>query len=160
MLHLGDPAPLTPGLAFSRTFSMPSGFSSGMTQWVQVFDHYEGGGQLIDTSNYDFNHSGLDDIYPYDTHNNTDDSPAFQLRSDVYLSQFANYTANMWLMFKPGGLPGTAIWVPLKWVTWSWAAAASFNGSQWVMTSHTDPSGLTDEDTDECPEWTRRAQDP
>jgi len=52
----------------------------------------------------------------------------------------------MWLMFKPAGVAGTSLWVPLRQVTWSWSASASFTQGIWIDTGHSDPNNLSDEE--------------
>jgi len=152
-MHLGDVPPSTPGLAFSRTLTLPPNFSSGSTQWVQVFSKFNGGNNIAS-----FQQDGLDDIYPYDSHSSTTDSPFVTLPPSGLTSTFTDYTATMWLMFKPLNVPGTSIWVPLRQVTWSWAATATFDGLQWTLASHTDPQNLSDRDSTTYPTWTRNAE--
>jgi hypothetical protein len=151
-LHLGAEPPSTPGLAFSRTLTLPSNFSSGSTQWVQVFSKFNGGNNTAS-----FQRDGLDDIYPYDTHSSTADSPGVTLESGL-TSTFTDYTATMWLMYKPLNVPGTSIFVPLRQVTWSWAATATCSGGQWNLASHTDPQNPSDSDSTTFPTWTRNAE--
>jgi hypothetical protein len=152
-MHLGDVPPSTPGLAFSRSITLPAGFNSGSTQWVQVFSKFNGG-----NNNVSFQRDGLDDVYPYDSHSSTSDSPLVTLPSSGLTSTFVDYTATMWLMFKPANVPGTSLWVPLREVTWSWTATATFAGGQWSLTSHTDPHNLSDADSLTYPTWTQNAE--
>jgi len=142
-----------PGLAFSRIIQLPAGFSSGSTQWVQVFSKFNGGNNIAS-----FQRDGLDDIYPYDSHSSTTDSPGATLPSSGLTSTFTDYTATMWLMYKPLNVPGSSIWVPLRQVTWSWAATATFDGTQWTLASYTDPQNLSDSDSTTYPTWTRNAK--
>lgn len=152
-MHLGDVPPSTPGLAFNRTIILPPSFNGGNTQWVQVFSKFNGG-----NNTGSFQRDGLDDIYPYDTHNLATDSPFVTLPTSGLTSTFTDYTATMWLMFKPANVPGTSIWVPMRQVTWSWAATATFSGGQWTLTSHSDPHNLSESDSTTYPVWTRNAE--
>jgi hypothetical protein len=120
---------------------------------VQVFSKFNGGNNVAS-----FQRDGLDDIYPYDSHSSTTDSPLVTLPASGLTSTFTDYTATMWLMYKPLNVPGTSIWVPLRQVTWSWAATATFSGGHWTLTSHTDPQNLSDSDSTTYPTWTRNAE--
>jgi hypothetical protein len=158
-LHLGVPPPSSspPGIAFSRSLTVPMGFS-GDAQWVQVFSRFNGTALFTNGQTLSFQRDGLDKVYPYDTAASTSDSPGVILNSSVFTSTSADYIATMWLMFKPTGTSGTAIWVPLRQVTWSWAASANFTNGQWVKTSSSDPANLMDSDSTTHPTWTRIAQ--
>jgi len=152
-MHLGDVPPSIPGLAFSRSITLPANFGSGSTQWVQVFSKFNGG-----NNNGSFQRDGLDDVYPYDSHSSTSDSPFVTLPASGLTSTFSDYNATMWLMYKPLNVPGTSIWVPLRQVSWVWAASATFDGTHWTLASHTDPQSLSDSDSTTYPSWTRNAE--
>ena len=73
-LHLGVPPPSSspPGIAFSRSLTVPMGFS-GDAQWVQVFSRFNGSALLTNGQTFSFQRDGLDEQYPYDTAASTSD---------------------------------------------------------------------------------------
>ncbi|HEU4713002.1 MAG TPA: hypothetical protein VFS76_15640 [Pyrinomonadaceae bacterium] len=159
VLQLGNPDG-TPGIVFTRTITaMPSGFSGDM-QWVQVYNHLNGS-LTISGNTQNVQTCGLDDVFPYPldpgaTQNNlkTSDSPAVILPSGATAAS-ANYHATMWLLFKPTGVDGTSIWVPLRKVTWAWTASATFNGTAWTISSQTNPANLQSANSHDHPTWNK-----
>jgi hypothetical protein len=63
----------------------------------------------------------------------TGDEPFISAPSAQYSAVSANFTADMYLMFKPS--TGLAIEVPIKVVPWYWTGSARWNGAKWVETS-------------------------
>jgi hypothetical protein len=57
---------------------------------------------------------------------------------------------DMYLMYQPNG----GKWVPLQKVSWHWDGAGSWNGTNWVMTSHHDPGSPLGSDKTTHPTWT------
>jgi hypothetical protein len=163
-LRLGNPD-ATPGITFTRTLSIPTGFS-GSSEWVQVFIHKNASltpstGPVLNAT------SGLDDVYPYpldpdatQTNGKTSDTPGLAIdgiSGVTFTAASVDFNATMWLLFQPSGTTGNKIWVPLRQVTWTWTAAASKSGSTWSITSHSDPGTLSDSDTTAHPVWTKNA---
>ena len=148
-LHYGSPT--TPGISFSRTITVPSGFS-GSTQWVQLTDPLRRR-KLNDGTWQRWAGAGLDTNYPYNTGASTNDSPGTPLTSS-YLNKTVSDSFEMYLMFKPSGTD--TIWVPLKRTDWSWSGAASRSGSNWSLDSSSNPTPSTT-DTTSHPVWTRNA---
>jgi len=158
-LRLGNPD-ATPGLTFTRTVSIPSGFN-GSTEWVQVFTKKSASLTDFDAHVTNLNKSGLDDFYPYPLdpgHNSnlqTSDTPALVI--DGFYSGSTDFEATMWLMFRPtnGTNPN---WVPLRKVSWIWTATATYDGTSWTINPHSDPpTSLSDADTTTYPQWTGNA---
>jgi transglutaminase-like putative cysteine protease len=145
-LHCGSPT--SPCTTFSRSITVPSGFS-GSTQWVQIVSTLRRR-QLNNGTFERLTGSGLlDTKYPYDTSASTNDSPGEPL-TPAFLQDGASDIFAMHLMFKPSG---TAIWVPLSRVDWSWAGQATRTGANWSLVSSTNPSAsVADEATH--PTWT------
>jgi hypothetical protein len=64
-------------------------------------------------------------------------------------------TFDMWLMYKPNG----GKWVPLQKVSWHWDGAGNWNGTNWTLTSHTDPGSPTGVNIANHPTWRRNVDD-
>lgn len=158
-LRLGNPA-TTPGLTFTRTVSIPSGFN-GSTQWVQVFTKKSASLLDFNAQVTTLNKAGLDDVYPYpldagatSANLKTSDTPALFL--DGFVSGSVDFEATMWLLFRPTA--GTnPIWVPLRKVSWVWTANATYDGTTWTINSPSDPTNLSDSDSTSHPQWTTNA---
>jgi hypothetical protein len=158
-LRLGNPD-TTPGLTFTRTVSIPSGFN-GSTQWVQVFTKKSASLMDYNAQVTALNTPGLDDFYPYpldagatSANLKTSDTPALFL--DGFVSGSVDFEATMWLLFRPTA--GTnPIWVPLRRVSWVWTANATYDGATWTINSHSDPTNLSDADSTNHPQWTTNA---
>jgi len=146
-LHYGTTS--IPGISFSRTITVPTGFA-GATQWVQTVTTLRRR-QLNSGAWERWSGTGLDTTYPYDSGSSTSDSPGNPLSSD-YLQVTADDSFTMWLMFKPDG--ATSIWVPLRQVSWSWAGAASRSGSTWTLNSSSNTGNPADADSTTHPTWT------
>jgi len=117
-LHFGVPGlGNAHGINFSiQSLTIPTGFS-GTTEWVQLVTNSTRTAQLNTGPQQTLQGSGLDTLYPYDTGNSTDDSPAQGLDCDHYSAYTVNDQFTMWLMFKPSTTG--AIYVPLRKVDWS-----------------------------------------
>jgi hypothetical protein len=158
-LRFGDPD-ATPGLTFTQTVSIPSGFN-GSTQWVQVFTKKSVSVTDPDAHVSGFNYSGLDDKYPYpldagatSANHKATDVPGGPIAG--YVAASVDFEATMWLMFRPTA--GTnPIWVPLRQVSWVWTANATYDGANWTINSHSDPTSLSDSNSTTHPTWTTNA---
>jgi hypothetical protein len=147
-----------PGIKLTRgSVTMPSGFT-GDFQWAQLITGTTRTIVMNDGSLKRLSASGvLDTVYPYPTSilgtNVADDTPALELTND-FTSASIDDNYSMWLMFKPSGVSGTSIWVPLRKVDWSWTATATRSGSTWTKgTSSNSPSPF-DADAATHPTWT------
>jgi hypothetical protein len=144
----------TPGITFTRSISVPSGFS-GDTQWVQVADQVvrtktpNGGNSLV------LSGSGLlDSNYPYTSAiTSTEDSPRSGVDPCDYEGVSANDSFTMYLMFKPSG--ANSLWVPLRQVSWNWSGSAGrFTTCGWILSSASHSTNPTDQDSTDYPTWT------
>ena len=133
-LHLGN-ADTVPGVSFGYSISMPPGFAGGTFQWTQVVTSINatltlnsGGQSVLQGTNV------IDNAfqYPFVYSGVLEDSPDVELTSDL---SHAAITASFesYLMYKPSGTD--SIWVPLKDISWSWAASATRTGSpnSWTL---------------------------
>lgn len=157
----------TDGIKFTRSdFQVPSGFS-GDTIWVQIIDYAYtrtlNDGQTTQTASG----VGLDSAFPYSSNDpnaaSTQDSPGVCLRicsdSTSKTKMQTRIDADMYLMFKPSNLPSgeSAIYVPLRKVTWNWRAIATrrpdflFELPSNCCSNSQNPSGV---DTTSFPQWT------
>jgi len=151
-LHFGSPTG-TPGISFSRSITMPSGFTGGDTQWVQLIDSITrtftpNGGSIKTASG-----SGLlDTTYPYATGASTSDSPGQGVDSCNHSAVSANDSFSMWLMFKPSGTG--SIFVPLRKVSWSWSGSGTRTGTcSWTLSTSNHSTNPTDADSTDFPTW-------
>jgi hypothetical protein len=103
--------------------------------------HKHGGGLYDDGNGFPY---GMDDL----TTHVCSDSPGISLKSN-YTQMTCDVSYTMYLMYKPSG---TAIEVPLRKVSWSWAGDASRSGTNWHLNSSTDPSA-SESDCTIHPEW-------
>jgi hypothetical protein len=150
-LHYGSVSG-TPGIAFSRTLSVPSGFS-GNTQWVQLVTATT----RIRTTNgavqQTLSGSGLDTLYPYASGSSTEDSPRSIFGPCDFSAFSINDSFTMWLMFQPGGTG--SIWVPLREVSWNWAGSAGrITTCGWLLTGSSHSNNPADQDSTTFPQWT------
>jgi hypothetical protein len=154
-LHFGNPSG-TPGVTFTPSITIPSGFT-GTTEWIQMANSNRTfqpnvGSQVVFTA------SGLDTTYPYSFNNSTADSPGTAFSACDFTSATTNDSFTMWLMFKPNVSSGfTAIWVPLRAVSWSWTADASRNAGTCNWTLNSSSKSATDADSTAHPQWTSNA---
>ena len=153
----GDPelsfgTPSTLGITFSRTITIPAGFS-GSTQWVQIVNPLRR--RQLNSGGWErWAGIGLDTSYPFDTAPITSDSPAEHLTGS-FLQDTADDSFQMCLMFKANGT--STIWVPLREVLWSWSGAASRSGTIWTLDSSGHSTNPSDLDLTTHPTWTRNA---
>jgi len=148
-LHYGTSA--TPGITFSRSITIPSGFS-GTTQWVQLVSSTLRRRKLNNGVWQRLQGTGvLDTTYPYSANSSTVDSPDTPLTSD-YVEKTVQDSFKMWLMFMPSG--SGSIWVPLRSVNWSWSGSASRSGTVWTLTSSSNTINPSDADSTTHPTWT------
>src|SRR5205085_7415543 len=153
-LHFGVPGlGNAHGINFSiQSLTIPTGFS-GTTEWVQLVTNSTRTAQLNTGPQQTLQGSGLDTLYPYDTGNSTDDSPAQGLDCDHYSAYTVNDQFTMWLMFKPSTTG--AIYVPLRKVDWSWNGTANRFFCSWTLGSISGHSNNpTDADATTFPQWT------
>lgn len=141
---------VTPGLSFSRSITIPSGFS-GTTQWVQLVStlrrrRLNAGTWQELSAPVDV----LDTTYPYSTSNSTNDSPFLLLTSD-YSEVSINEVFDMYLMFTPSGADSRP--VPLVKRRWQWTALATRSGSTWTLVSSSKLTNAIDVDTTDHPTW-------
>lgn len=141
-----------PGIAFTQTITIPSGFS-GSTEWVQLADPLRRRKKPDGTWDR-WAGAGLDTDYPYSAATSTTDSPATSLDSG-YVEKTANDSFTMYLMFQPSGFG--SIFVPLRQVSWSWGGDAVYSGGTWLLPFSHNTLNPVDTDTTSFPEWTRNA---
>lgn len=146
-LHFGSPA--TPGISFSRTITVPTGFS-GTTQWVQTV--VPSRRRQLNNGNWQrLVGGGLDTSYPYSASASTSDSPGAPLTASYLKKEVNTESFVMYLMFKP--TDAGSIWIPLKRTTWSWSGKASRSGTSWTLDSSGKGTPATS-DTTTFPTWT------
>jgi hypothetical protein len=143
----------TPGITFSRSISIPTGFT-GNTQWVQVVDSTLRTRTPNGGNTQTLQGSGLDTTYPYTTTIlSTEDSPRSGVSPCDYSSVSVSDSFTMWLMFRPTGT--NAIWVPLRQVSWSWAGQGDrFTSCGWILSSSSHSTNPADTDSTTFPTWT------
>lgn len=120
-----------PGISFSRTATIPAGFSGDFQYWQRVDSttrrrqKNDGSWMKLEATN------ALDTHLPYAATATADDSPGVPL-SGSYKKATASDSFTMWLMFKPTG--SDSIWVPLRSVSWGWSGTAVKNDSgEWSL---------------------------
>jgi len=144
-IYFGDPAP---GVQFSNTISVPSGFAGYDTEWIQLIANWTTTETISNSVNSVTNYGAqtigvvLDTQYPYDDYANQNpipDAPAEPLGCANQIAGSDSQSSQMWLMFAPSGSlnPSLSInWVPLWITTWSCTATANGfgpNPSNWTM---------------------------
>ena len=82
-----------------------------------------------------------------------DDTPALELTNDFTNAAVDDHFTT-WLMFKPTGVSGTSIWVPLRSVDWFWTATASRSGTTWTKDFSTNSPSPFSGDSTTYPTWT------
>jgi hypothetical protein len=83
-------------------------------------------------------------IYPITT-----DTPESDALYPNYTGVSYSDSFDMYLMYQPSG----GKWVPLQKVSWHWDGAGNWNGTNWMLTSHTNPGSPTGSDTTTHPTW-------
>jgi hypothetical protein len=149
-LHFGSPG--APGIAFTRSTLIPSGFS-GTWQWVQIA-HILRRTKTNSLIWLRAQGTGLDNSYPYSINSSTNDSPATSLDSTRVEEDDSNQF-EMWLMFRPAG--STSRYVPIRKVTWGYNGNATRSGATWTLNSSSRTVNPPDNDVDYHPEWTMNA---
>lgn len=116
-----------PGISFTRSMTVPTGFA-GDFQWVQIWNKF----RRVKQNNrwYRSQGSGLDTVYPYESGATANDSPGI-IFDPAYQAASVDETFDMYLMFKPAD--ASAVWVPLKKVSWGWSAQAVNTLSVWSL---------------------------
>ncbi|MGI9069599.1 MAG: hypothetical protein ACR2HX_24735 [Pyrinomonadaceae bacterium] len=137
------------GISFSRTLTIPAGFS-GDTAWVQTVTPLHRR-KLNDGAWERWTGAGLDETFPYDSTASTNDSPRSGALTSSYLEYTTSDSFEMWLMFKPSG--ASSIWVPLRRVPWSWSGTTVRSGATWSLSSSSH-SVTSDADSTAFPIWT------
>jgi hypothetical protein len=146
-----------PGITFTRT--EPSG---GDLQWVQL-GTINDAITLNDGTRKVKQTTGLDTIYPYPPSslgpNVADDEPGAGLSNNLAgLVIDENFT--MFLMFKPSGVSGNSIWVPLRKVNWFWSATLHRTGNDtWEIDTNANSPSPLDENATVHPQWTSNIVD-
>lgn len=109
----------TPGIAFWGSVTPPEGFSGGSTAYFQVYDTVLRRRQRSSDGVWERLTGGsvCDTWCPYPSMGlYADDTPGTVLQT-TWSHKTLSDSASMYLMYKPSG---TAIWVPLRKVVWSW----------------------------------------
>jgi hypothetical protein len=97
---------------------------------------------------YRYDHGQLLDVIQ--SVNPFQDSPSAQAVTDIVSLSIADSFEN-YLEYNPGG----GQWVPLSKVTWNWSGAGSFSGTNWSLTSSSNPTPSVS-DTQDYPRWTNK----
>lgn len=147
-LHYGTSS--TPGISFSRTISVSSGFSGSTAYW-KVINSTTREMQKNDNVWMTLTASSvLDTNLPYSANAQTSDSPGNGL-SSAYKKVTVSDSFTMFLMFKP--TVSDSIWVPLRSVNWSWTGEASKDSQgQWSLDASSKNTGNSSE-TSTHPTW-------
>lgn len=150
----------TPGISFSATATLPNNFSGDII-WVQVVNSRrtrtpeEGSQQVLEGV-------GLDTEFPLGEPNTGEESdspqqPVIPFCSYKSVSAVDSFTT--WLMFKPKGIAGVSIYVPLRKVDWSWSGTGTRNGSRcsasttWTLAPPSNTKNPSSEYTTDFPQW-------
>ena len=151
-IHFGVPSANggTPGIAFSKTCSEPSGFTGGSCCWMQVVGTTDRRKQKNDLSCYQRSGSNVCDTNcPYSGSATTEDTPLSQV-DDQLLAASVDETYSMYLMYRP---VGGGIWVPLRKVSWYWNAHAERDGDEWSLLSSGHPTNPASSNCTTHPTW-------
>jgi hypothetical protein len=135
------------GIAFTAAATPPSGFSNDFS-WVQLITSDtisltpSNGNPVLKCVNKTTpptsGGTGLDNVYPYDSGNPAEDSPATGLSSsNKEESESGSFT--MYLLWSSG--IANAIPVPLGYVAWQWNWDATLADNQWSLKSGSGSAG-------------------
>jgi hypothetical protein len=146
---------ITPGIKFTSS-PLPNGFTGA---WLQVIVSESAGATVMVNGSLTKGHlpsitDSLDDIFPYDTNRNTNDSPYLTLRSqNVGAEYWKTETFTMWYMVQP--TTNNSIWVPLKSITWTITFTATLGAQGWTVTkaNHLPIAPGPLKDADSFPQW-------
>jgi hypothetical protein len=159
-LSLGN-YPSIAGIQLTASATPPTGYSNSF-EWVQIITN--------DTKMITLNDNTtttcvpattpagglpfLDNVYPYDTNNPTTDIPETVLDSTQFRELTRNFSATMYLLWKPG--LQNSIFVPLGTVGWQWSGDAVYNaGNQtWTLNSSSKSANAFSASST-YPTWTR-----
>jgi hypothetical protein len=152
-LYLQDGTFANPGIYFSSSLMVPTGFSCE-TEWVQLIDssvriQEDTAGEwmrLLATN-------ALDTVYPGSLSDSDQDSPSKLLNYYQYASVSDSFT--IWLLYKPTG----GQWVPLRQMDWHWSATATLNGTNWSLINPSQPIPNSDYEATDYPKWTNNITD-
>jgi hypothetical protein len=114
--------------------------SSG--QWYQRLGTNLCDGGISFGSSYPY---GLDIGFRYPI---TTDSPSSTNLFDYVAVNYSD-SFDMYLMYQPNG----GKWVPLQKVSWHWDGAGSLSGTNWILTSHTNPGNPVGVNVTAHPIW-------
>jgi hypothetical protein len=158
------------GITYVGNVTVPSGFSEGKWNWVQLvtpqrnFEEPSGQkkkwsqnvSQVLDTD-YPYEpapytqHPGNAGAYNTNSSHTDSDSPSSPLAGYVKAST-TNESFVMYLMFLPSG--EQTRYVPLKKVNWSWSIAVTKAGATWsIDAGSANQSASAAAETDEHPTW-------
>jgi hypothetical protein len=160
-LHCGDILGNV-GMLFNVTnFSVPSQFAGNTNiNWFQVATSQNRQEHTNSGTWYQKQGTNLCDggvsfgtTFPY----GFDESFLYPITTDTPQSDnLANYIGvnysdsfDMYLMYQPNG----GKWVPLQKVSWHWDGAGSWNGTNWVLTSYSNPGNPIGANTSTHPTW-------
>jgi hypothetical protein len=147
-----------PGISFAQTVNTPQGFT-GRTEWIQIVTPLRR--RKTNAGVWQrWTGSGIDSAYPYWGSGDTNDSPAFPMDSSnndglTIIERTLNDSYEMFLMFQPD--VANSIWVPLRKVSWSWTADATYDQSTITLVSSSQSTNPSDTDCLTHPQWTRNA---
>ena len=161
-LHFGKKT--TVGIYFDTSVTEPPGFTGGDTCWFQTTSSYTRRYQLNNGDWYKKQNSGTiyDDgpggTFPVPKNfapPDTEDSPGTSLAQQIK-RKTASESYSMYFMYKP---TGTAIWVPLRKVDWSWSGDATRNGQNWNLDSSNHSANPASADCTSHPTWNGKIGD-
>ncbi len=161
---------------YNVSLTIPSGFPvAGQGSFAQLVTPNHAAYQASSgTTQYYVPGQGLDNLYPYLSYSwslpdpgNQGDNPCivFDSNSQGYNPGTGDYVSaydyfKTWLMYQPPAV-GDALTIPapVKTYGWSYAATATWNGSQWALSNAFpqtgSPAGDPSTPTDDYPQWTQ-----
>jgi hypothetical protein len=145
-------APNPPGILLRRGI-IPADMP-GATQWVQTIDSTVR--RLRDGNTWSRleAHNVLDTKYPAYLDTPAYDAPGQELDETLFDRATCNDSFKMHMMYKPNVVApaSSAMWVPLKVISWSWSGDAEWLLDDWFLNSGTNPPPtILDETT--YPTW-------
>ena len=154
-LTCGNAADNKPCISFAMNgVASPPGFA-GEFRFLQLVSHYTGAytpgsGSSVTCGPFPLL---LDNYFPYPfakgSNKNTNDAPFIFLEPD-FKKVRATFHAKMYLIWKASKWQD-AIWVPIRYIDWTWGGTATHTGSTWILSG--DVRSKSDNAVPALPEW-------